>query len=139
MTHHRLALLALALASCKSRDEAAQHAPTAPAEVARDAGASADASTAPWPELEGLARAEPLRVITLPSRPDVPRFDVGGPAMLGDLAVVSSSQQSSAWSAGTAGGVTHAPIRITASAVATGGATWAPAGRVHAIPPRRQS
>lgn len=92
MTHHRLALLALALASCKSRDEAAEHAPTAPAEIARDAGAPADAATAPWPELEGLARAAPLRVITLPSRPDVPRFDVGGPAMLGDLAVVSSSQ-----------------------------------------------
>ncbi len=94
MTHHHLALLALALVlpACKSRDEAARHAPTAPAEVARDAGLPDAASAAPWPELDGLPRAEPLRVITLPSRPDVPRFDVGGPAMLGDLAVVSSSQ-----------------------------------------------
>jgi len=31
-------------------------------------------------------------VIALPARPDVPRFDVGGPAIAGDVAIVSSSQ-----------------------------------------------
>jgi hypothetical protein len=31
-------------------------------------------------------------VIALPARPDVPRFDVGGPVIAGDVAVISSSQ-----------------------------------------------
>ena len=35
---------------------------------------------------------DPVRVIALPARPDVPRFDVGGPVIAGDVAVVSSSQ-----------------------------------------------
>ncbi|MBC7976142.1 MAG: hypothetical protein H7138_14315, partial [Myxococcales bacterium] len=35
---------------------------------------------------------EPVRVIVVPVRPDVPRFDVGGPVLLGDVAVISSSQ-----------------------------------------------
>src|SRR5215468_8495050 len=30
--------------------------------------------------------------VALPARPDVPRFDVGGPAIAGDVAIVSSSQ-----------------------------------------------
>ena len=46
----------------------------------------------PWPALAGLPVVEPVRVIGLPARPDVPRFDVGGPAIAGDVAVVSSSQ-----------------------------------------------
>jgi hypothetical protein len=33
-----------------------------------------------------------VQVIALPSRPDVPRFDVGGPVIVGDVAVVASSQ-----------------------------------------------
>jgi hypothetical protein len=53
--------------------------------------APADASAA-WPALEGLPRAEPLRVVALPVKPDVPRFSVGGPAIAGDVAVVASSQ-----------------------------------------------
>jgi hypothetical protein len=52
----------------------------------------ADADTAPWPELAKLPSVEPVRVISLPARPDVPRFTVGGPVIVGDLAVVSSSQ-----------------------------------------------
>jgi hypothetical protein len=45
-----------------------------------------------WPELASYSRAEPVRVVALPSRPDVPRFDVGGPVVSGDMAIVSSSQ-----------------------------------------------
>jgi hypothetical protein len=47
---------------------------------------------APWPELAGLPRTEPVRVIALPTKPDQPRFDVGGPVIAGDVAVVASSQ-----------------------------------------------
>ena len=66
---------------------------------ARDAGAadgSAAASAPPdagvWPELAGLPVIAPVRVIALPARPDVPRFNVGGPVIARDVAVVSSSQ-----------------------------------------------
>src|SRR5687768_18523396 len=45
-----------------------------------------------WPELESYPVIEATRVVALPTQPDVPRFDVGGPAVLGDVAVVSSSQ-----------------------------------------------
>ncbi|MBA3538361.1 MAG: hypothetical protein H0T79_01920, partial [Deltaproteobacteria bacterium] len=37
-------------------------------------------------------QAVPVRIVQLPVRPDVPRFDVGGPVIASDLAVVSSSQ-----------------------------------------------
>lgn len=45
-----------------------------------------------WPELEGFTRVQPERVIALPAKPDIPRFALGGPVLLGDLAIVSSSQ-----------------------------------------------
>lgn len=79
--------------ACKSRGETEREAPTVPVVVARDAGAAdpTDAAAA-WPELDGLPRIEPLRVVAVPARPDVPRFDVGGPVIDRDLAVVSSSQ-----------------------------------------------
>lgn len=87
-----LLLISCLLAACKSKDEADKAAPSVPVVVARD-GAAIDADPAgPWPELDGLPRAEPIRTITLPSRADVPRFDVGGPAIVGDIAVVASSQ-----------------------------------------------
>jgi len=58
----------------------------------RDGGlAPADAAVA-WPELAKLPQEAPLRVITIPTKANTPRFDVGGPVVLGDLAVVSSSQ-----------------------------------------------
>ena len=59
--------------------------------VTRDA-AVADAEDAPWPELADLPSVDAVRVIALPARPDVPRFNVGGPVIAGDVAVVSSSQ-----------------------------------------------
>ncbi|HEY5945239.1 MAG TPA: hypothetical protein VIV40_07105 [Kofleriaceae bacterium] len=58
---------------------------------AADAGAG-DAATSAWPELANLPTVEPVRVIALPARPDVPRFTVGGPVLAGDVAIVSSSQ-----------------------------------------------
>jgi hypothetical protein len=79
----RIALLVLVACSSKSkppkRDDAA-----IPRAVS-DAGAA-------WPELANLPAIEPVRIIALPARPDVPRFTVGGPVIAGDVAVVSSSQ-----------------------------------------------
>jgi hypothetical protein len=92
------ALIGIALAllgACRSRGDRAEPV----ASAARDAGdgqvdAPADGAidAAPWPPLDGLPTAEPVRVIALPARPDVPRFDVGGPVIAGDVAVISSSQ-----------------------------------------------
>lgn len=96
--------IALALAACKGGGDARRD--EAPAAAPRDGGAPDVANhavndAAPgavndaakrWPELADLPSAEPLRVIGLPARPGVPRFDVGGPAIVDDIAVVSSSQ-----------------------------------------------
>jgi hypothetical protein len=45
-----------------------------------------------WRELAALPTTEPERVIALPTRAGVPRFTIGGPVLIGDLAIVSSSQ-----------------------------------------------
>jgi len=86
------ALLTLAIvlvAACKSkstRDGQPPH-PTV-----RDAAAIIDAST-DWPELAGYPRVDPVRTVTIPlTKRDNPRFDVGGPVLAGELAIVSSSQ-----------------------------------------------
>ncbi len=89
---NRLALAVLLVASCKSKEEREKAAPTAPVVIAGDAGPADAAAKGYWRELDELPRAEPLRTITLPTRPDVPQFDVGGPAVDKDLAVVASSQ-----------------------------------------------
>ncbi len=60
--------------------------------IADDARPIDAAPTGAWRELEDLPRAVPLRTITLPTRPDVPQFDVGGPAIDKEIAVVASSQ-----------------------------------------------
>ncbi|MGE0398166.1 MAG: hypothetical protein AB7T06_15800 [Kofleriaceae bacterium] len=110
-----LAVTLAVLAACKSKGEL-DVAPTAPVELAgsnatgagsnatgagsnatagsnANAGATADAgSTDPWAALAELPRASVDRVITIPTRPSVPRFTVGGPVVRDDLAVVSSSQ-----------------------------------------------
>jgi hypothetical protein len=85
----------VALAACRStpRDEPAPppaQVDEAAAPAASDAGASDAAG--PWPELAEYPAAAAIRVIALPARPDIPRFDVGGPVITGDVAVVSSSQ-----------------------------------------------
>jgi len=91
---------ALVAGACRSEPAAAPPAPGSAAP--RDAGGpndarapSPDAAVAPaspWARLAGLPVATPVRVVTLAARSDMPRFDVGGPVVAGDVAVVSSSQ-----------------------------------------------
>ena len=102
------AIAAALIAACKprggderdDRDDGAPRVGSAQA-GARDAGAAdapstvtGDAGTggAPWDRLAGFPLVEPVRTIALPARPDLPRFDVGGPVIAGDVAIVSSSQ-----------------------------------------------
>ena len=80
-------MFALAACSGKTKPKHDDAAVT----VARDAAVT-DADNAPWPELADLPSVDAVRVIALPARPDVPRFNVGGPLIAGDVAVVSSSQ-----------------------------------------------
>ncbi|MEJ7602507.1 MAG: hypothetical protein WKG01_31735 [Kofleriaceae bacterium] len=63
-----------------------------PLPVGTDAAGIDAAIDKPWPELDGYPTTQALRVIPVPARVDVPRFEVGGPVLQGDLAVVSSSQ-----------------------------------------------
>ncbi len=91
-----LALAVLALGgACKPKREAPRDEPVPPPSLG-DAGPGADAGAidapGPWPKLASFPAADPVRVIGLPTRPDIPRFDVGGPVIAGDVAVVSSSQ-----------------------------------------------
>jgi hypothetical protein len=102
--------IALALAACGKKapreapaPETEPAAPAAPGEPGKPgkpgppgdgsgAQAAAGAAGEPWPELEGLPRTGPVRVVPLPTKLDVPRFSVGGPVIAGDVAVVASSQ-----------------------------------------------
>lgn len=84
----KLALVAL-LCACKSK-----HPQVAHDDAGRDATVhdAAPDAPGPWRELADKPVVQPVRSIALPSRPDVPRFEVGGPTVVGDIAVVSSSQ-----------------------------------------------
>ncbi|HUS33413.1 MAG TPA: hypothetical protein VMZ53_33150 [Kofleriaceae bacterium] len=82
-------LFVAALAACKGK--AAHRFDDAAAAAPRDA-ASANADAGVWPELAKLPLTEAVRVITLPVKTSTPRFTVGGPVLVGDLAIVSSSQ-----------------------------------------------
>lgn len=87
-------LVAIAVvAGCKSPRRAPDDAPPAPA-VPRGAAPAAPPidAAARWPELAGDTIIAPVRVIALPTRGDRPRFEVGGPVLVGDVAVVASSQ-----------------------------------------------
>lgn len=77
------------LAACKGKP--ATHDDPAPSRSRDAAVAPADAPVV-WPELASLPLVEPLRVIALPAKTDQPRFTTGGPVLLGDLAIMSSSQ-----------------------------------------------
>lgn len=110
MTREPIALvLAVVLASglasgCKTKQSEDEAAPTAPVELAGSGSAgSAGSGSAgsgsghaaaidPWASLAELPRVTPLRVVTIPTRPSLPRFTVGGPVLQRELAVVSSSQ-----------------------------------------------
>ena len=88
----RRALL-LALVACKSRRDMRHDVPMPPEPapvVVGDAG-RVDAP-GPWPELAALPTVEPTYIVSLPTKADQPRFEVAGPAILGDLALVASSQ-----------------------------------------------
>lgn len=82
--------IAVALVACRdpARPVSTDHAE---AGVPRDA-ITADAGPIAWPALEGYPRTEPVRVIPIPAQSKLPRFEVGGPVIVGDLAIVASSQ-----------------------------------------------
>ncbi len=82
--------LALVLVACKDKPAARDDAAVAQITVRGDAELPADAGV--WPETAKLPTIEAVRVIPLPAKLDAPRFTIGGPVLLGDLAVVSSSQ-----------------------------------------------
>lgn len=85
--------LLLALVACKANDTRGvpvaapgeAGVPDAPSDALLDAPAA-------WPELAAMPHVEADRVIALPARADLPRFDVGGPTLVGDVAIVASSQ-----------------------------------------------
>ena len=78
-------LLLLGLAACRGKHPVKHDAAPKPRDAAIDA-------TSAWPELASIAKVEAVRVVALPVKPGVPRFDLGGPVVLGDVAVVASSQ-----------------------------------------------
>jgi hypothetical protein len=83
-------LLIVALAGCKSKrlDDPMPEPPPAP-----DGAVAPEDVTKPWSELEGYPRVLPERVIPLPTKQaDTPRFDVVGPTIVDEIAVVGSSQ-----------------------------------------------
>ncbi|MCW5805972.1 MAG: hypothetical protein KIT31_26640 [Deltaproteobacteria bacterium] len=84
----RLALLILVAAACKSKREAP---PAEDATEARVPPAPVAAQAPAWRELAALPHARPARTIALPVG-DGPRFEVAGPVIAGDLAIVASSQ-----------------------------------------------
>jgi hypothetical protein len=86
--HLQIALALVAMAGCRSKRTHDDPMPEPP--VIADVPAP-DAAK-PWPELEGYTRVAAERVIPLPARADIPRFDVSGPVIAGDLAIVASSQ-----------------------------------------------
>ena len=87
----RAILLIALLAGCKAkRDQEHQALPVETAPAPSDAGV--DAKPTGWAALAELPVIHPVREVVLPSRPDQPRFDVVGPVILGDIAVVGSSQ-----------------------------------------------
>ena len=137
MTKTTPLLIALvALAGCKGKRQR-EPTPAPVVEAARDAAAAAEATVdaGVWPRLAHLTQVQPLRVVTLPVKQDVPRFEVGGPVIAGDVAVVASSQFGFAavdWRRGTllwtkpAGGHVAPPIVHGGSIVMIGQCLTAP-------------
>lgn len=76
----------LAVVACKGKAAAPKH------DDAAVRPADAKASNESWPELAELPHVDAVRVVNLPSKANVPRFTVGGPALVGELAIVASSQ-----------------------------------------------
>ena len=78
--------LVLALASCKSKPAAVVDDATPAHAVAADAGPKDFAELASFPHVDAV------KTVALPVKTTTPRFDVGGPVLAGEIAVVSSSQ-----------------------------------------------
>jgi hypothetical protein len=84
----RCLALATLLVACRGKHHAREDA--APVLVHRDA-TRIDADDA-FHELDSITHVAPVRQIALPVKTGVPRFDLGGPVVVGDVAVVASSQ-----------------------------------------------
>jgi len=82
-------LLLVALIACNSRK---RHERPPPDPTPAPVPAPADAAAPAWPELANQPHVEPNFVVAIPTKSDQPRFEVGGPAIVGDLALVASSQ-----------------------------------------------
>lgn len=82
-----LAVALVAMLGCKSKRKDAP-----PPQAGRDAASEPDAIAKPWPELDGYPVIDAVRSFAVPSRQDVPRYDVGGPILVDDLAILASSQ-----------------------------------------------
>ncbi|MFT3696087.1 MAG: hypothetical protein QM831_23315 [Kofleriaceae bacterium] len=80
-------LLLIVLAACHGKKAAPIVDDAPPTHVVIDAPAKDD-----WSALKDFTKVDPVRVIPLPTRTTVPRFDVGGPVIAGGVAVVASSQ-----------------------------------------------
>jgi hypothetical protein len=117
VTGRGAALAALALlASCRCGDR-----PAAGGDAARpiDAASAIDAAPPPsWPALASFPVAEPAVTVALPARADVPRFDVHGPVVIGDVAVVAAS-----------------PVGFAAIALPTGRVIWTRPAGARVAPP----
>lgn len=82
--------IVLALGACKSKRDAEHE--SRPVEPVTPRDGAADAASAWTASLEKLPVIAAERTVILPSRADQPRFDVVGPLVVGDLAIVGSSQ-----------------------------------------------
>jgi hypothetical protein len=85
----RALLVVTLLGACRSKAEH-QARPVEGLINRGPADATQDART--WAQLADLPVVHAVRTVMLPSRPDRPRFDVVGPVVLGEIAVVGSSQ-----------------------------------------------
>lgn len=86
-------LLALACA-CRDKHPLVDDGGVAAATGSGSGGSSGSAGSAAadWAALQPFPTIQPERVIAIPTRASIPRFDVGGPAASHGIAVVSSSQ-----------------------------------------------
>jgi len=116
-----ISVVACGVLGCKSKRDMHPDDPMPEPPRVDDASAPIPIDAAPvWPELEGYPRTTPERVISLPTRPDVPRFEVGGPVIRGDIAVVASSQ-----------------VGFVAVDWRTGKLAWTKPAGTHVAPPAR--
>ncbi len=94
----------LALLGCGKKDSSPRTAGPADAGPLAPAADAAAAAVTDFPELAELPRVTAVRELELPVRIDMPRFEVHGPLVSGDVAIVASSQLGFAaidWRAGT--------------------------------------